>query len=85
MLRAVQVVVDEGLAKPILVGRPAVIEKRIERFGLRIKPGKRLRDDQSRSATTRYREYWTEYHRLTAAQGRVAGVRADRDAPAPRR
>ena len=49
MLRAVQVVVDEGLAKPILVGRPAVIEQRIERFGLRIKAGKRLRADQSRA------------------------------------
>ena len=39
MLRAVQVVVDEGLAMPILVGRPAVLERRIERFGLRLKPG----------------------------------------------
>ena len=39
VLRAVQVVVDEGLAQPILVGRPAVIEQRIERFGLRIRPG----------------------------------------------
>jgi malate dehydrogenase (oxaloacetate-decarboxylating)(NADP+) len=35
VLRAVQVVVDEGLARPILVGRPAVIAQRIERFGLR--------------------------------------------------
>ena len=49
VLRAVQVVVDEGLAKPILVGRPAVLERRIERFGLRIEPGRRFRDDQSRS------------------------------------
>ena len=40
VMRAVQVVVDEGLAKPILVGRPAIIEQNIERFGLRIKPGK---------------------------------------------
>ncbi|HEV2681431.1 MAG TPA: NADP-dependent malic enzyme, partial [Rhodanobacter sp.] len=39
VLRAVQVVVDEGLAKPILIGRPEVIEKRINRAGLRIKPG----------------------------------------------
>ncbi|HKC16809.1 MAG TPA: phosphate acyltransferase, partial [Steroidobacteraceae bacterium] len=38
VLRATQVVVDEGLAKPLLVGRPAVLERRIERFGLRIKP-----------------------------------------------
>ncbi|HEX7605183.1 MAG TPA: phosphate acyltransferase, partial [Usitatibacter sp.] len=39
VLRATQVVVDEGLARPILVGRPAVLERRIERFGLRLKPG----------------------------------------------
>ncbi|MET0204682.1 MAG: phosphate acyltransferase, partial [Casimicrobiaceae bacterium] len=38
VLRAVQVVIDEGLARPILVGRPAVIMKRIERFGLRMQP-----------------------------------------------
>ena len=51
VLRAVQVVVDEGLAQPILVGRPAVLERRIERFGLRLKPGVRFRDDQSRTRT----------------------------------
>ncbi|MEY8689340.1 MAG: phosphate acyltransferase, partial [Leptothrix sp. (in: b-proteobacteria)] len=39
VLRAVQVVLDEGLAKPILVGRPAVITQRVERAGLRLKPG----------------------------------------------
>jgi malate dehydrogenase (oxaloacetate-decarboxylating)(NADP+) len=40
ILRAIQVVVEEGLAQPILVGRPGVIEKRLERFGLSIKPGR---------------------------------------------
>jgi len=40
ILRATQVVVEEGLAHPILVGRPAVIEKRVERFGLSIQPGR---------------------------------------------
>src|SRR4029077_20416352 len=39
VLRAVQVVVDEGLARPILVGRPAVLQRRIERFGLRLSAG----------------------------------------------
>src|SRR6185503_8091416 len=39
VLRAVQVIADEGLAKPIVVGRPAVLERRIERYGLRIRPG----------------------------------------------
>jgi len=42
VLRAVQVVVDEGLAKPILIGRPAVIAQRLERFGLRVRAGRDL-------------------------------------------
>ena len=46
VLRAVQVVVDEKLARPILVGRPAVLEKRIERFGLRLKRRRALRRRQ---------------------------------------
>ncbi len=82
VLRAVQVVVDEGLAHPILVGRPAVIERRIERFGLRIEAGKDFQIINP-EWDERYRDYWTEYFRLTRAQGRVAGVRADRDAAAP--
>jgi malate dehydrogenase (oxaloacetate-decarboxylating)(NADP+) len=40
VLRATQVVVEEGLARPILVGRPSVIDKRLERYGLAIKPGR---------------------------------------------
>ena len=40
ILRATQVVVEEGLARPILVGRPAVVEARLERFGLSIRPGR---------------------------------------------
>ncbi|MGC8050051.1 phosphate acyltransferase, partial [Salmonella enterica] len=39
VLRAVQVIVDENLAKPILVGRPEVLEQRIKKFGLRLRPG----------------------------------------------
>ena len=46
MLRAVQVIVDE-LANPILVGRPAVLAHRIERFGLRLREGNRLHRRQS--------------------------------------
>src|SRR5205809_2103894 len=68
VLRAAQVVVDEGLAFPILVGRPAVLEKRIERFGLRIKPGKDV-EVINPEFDTRYREYWTEYYRLTERKG----------------
>jgi malate dehydrogenase (oxaloacetate-decarboxylating)(NADP+) len=68
VLRAVQVVVDEGLAKPLLVGRPEVLEQRIERFGLRLKLGvdvELINPDYD----SRYREYWTEYYRLTQRRG----------------
>src|SRR5471030_2914269 len=68
VLRAVQVVVDEKLAFPILVGRPAVVERRIERFGLRLKAGvdfELINPDHD----ARYREYWEEYYRLTARRG----------------
>ena len=68
VLRAVQVVVDEGLAKPILVGRPAVIERRIERFGLRIEPGKDFQIVNP-EWDERYREFWGEYYRLTERKG----------------
>ncbi len=68
VLRAVQVVVDEGLAKPILVGRPAVIERRIERFGLRIEPGKDFQIVNP-EWDERYREFWSEYYRLTQRRG----------------
>jgi len=68
VLRAVQVVVDEGLAKPILVGRPNVVAQRIERYGLRLK-----RDTHfeliNPEEDPRYRAYWTEYHRLTERKG----------------
>jgi malate dehydrogenase (oxaloacetate-decarboxylating)(NADP+) len=68
VLRAVQVVVDEGLAKPILVGRPAVLERRIERFGLRLKPDvdfATINPEQDE----RYRDYWMNYYELTQRKG----------------
>ncbi|MCC7327810.1 MAG: NADP-dependent malic enzyme [Burkholderiales bacterium] len=68
VLRAVQVVVDEELAKPILVGRPAVIEKRIERFGLRIVPGRDF-EIINPERDERYKDYWMEYYRLTQRRG----------------
>ena len=68
ILRATQVIVDERLARPVLVGRPAVIERRLERFGLRIKPGVDF-DLVNPENDPRYREYWEEYHRLTARRG----------------
>jgi malate dehydrogenase (oxaloacetate-decarboxylating)(NADP+) len=68
VLRAVQVVVDEGLAKPILVGRPAVIERRLAQFGLRLKPGVDFEIINPES-DPRYRDYWMEYYRLAERRG----------------
>jgi malate dehydrogenase (oxaloacetate-decarboxylating)(NADP+) len=68
VLRAVQVVRDEGLAFPILVGRPAVIAMRIERAGLRLKPGVdfELCDPED---DPRFRSYWEQYHHLMGREG----------------
>jgi len=68
VLRAVQVVIDEGLARPILVGRPAVIMKRIERFGLRMQPEAHF-DMINPERDDRFKEYWSEYYRLTQRKG----------------
>jgi malate dehydrogenase (oxaloacetate-decarboxylating)(NADP+) len=68
VLRAVQVVLDENIAKPILVGRPSVLEKRIEKFGLRMKLGVDV-DVVNPEWDERYRDYWQEYYRLTCRRG----------------
>jgi malate dehydrogenase (oxaloacetate-decarboxylating)(NADP+) len=68
VLRAMQVVVDEKLAHPILVGRPAVIERRIERYGLRIRPGTDF-EIVNPEFDARYRDYCDAYHRLTERRG----------------
>jgi malate dehydrogenase (oxaloacetate-decarboxylating)(NADP+) len=68
VLRAVQIVVDEKLARPVVIGRPAVIEQRIERLGLRVKAGIDF-DLVNPEWDDRYREYWQEYYRMTARKG----------------
>jgi malate dehydrogenase (oxaloacetate-decarboxylating)(NADP+) len=68
VLRATQVLIDEGVAIPILIGRPAVIEQRIERFGLRLKKGVDY-EVVSVESDERYRDYWQTYHRLTERKG----------------
>ena len=68
VLRAAQTVVDEGLAHPILVGRPQVVQRRIERLGLRIRAGREF-DLVNPEFDPRYRDYWTTYHRLTERKG----------------
>jgi malate dehydrogenase (oxaloacetate-decarboxylating)(NADP+) len=68
VLRAVQVVVDEGLAKPILVGRPPVIDRRVERAGLRIKAGVHF-EVINPEQDDRFRDYWTTYYELMQRKG----------------
>jgi malate dehydrogenase (oxaloacetate-decarboxylating)(NADP+) len=68
VLRATQIVVDEALARPILIGRPQVVEQRLERLGLRVRPGKEF-DLVNPEFDSRYRDYWTTYHQLTERKG----------------
>jgi malate dehydrogenase (oxaloacetate-decarboxylating)(NADP+) len=68
VLRAVQTVVDDGLARPILIGRPAVIERRIEKLGLRLKQGKDF-DLTNPDDDPRFNEYWQHYHQIMARRG----------------
>jgi malate dehydrogenase (oxaloacetate-decarboxylating)(NADP+) len=68
VLRAAQVVVDEGLARPTLVGRPAVIAERCERFGLRLQQGRDY-DVVNVEHDDRYRDYWQTYLRMTERKG----------------
>ncbi|MBK6469490.1 MAG: NADP-dependent malic enzyme [Betaproteobacteria bacterium] len=68
VLRAVQVVVDEGLARPTLIGRPAVIATRVEKFGLRLQEGVDY-DVVNVEHDARYRDFWATYHQLTERKG----------------
>ena len=68
VLRAVQVVVDEGLAKPILVGRPEVITARIEKFGLRLAAGRDF-ELVNINSDPRYRACWQLYYQLMSRNG----------------
>ncbi|WP_295503106.1 NADP-dependent malic enzyme [Limnohabitans sp. Rim8] len=68
VLRAAQIVVDEGIARPTLIGRPAVIAERIKKFGLRLNEALdydivNVEDDH------RYRDFWQTYHRMTERKG----------------
>jgi malate dehydrogenase (oxaloacetate-decarboxylating)(NADP+) len=68
VLRATQIVVDEGLAMPTLIGRPAVIAERIAKFGLRLREGQHyavvnVENDH------RYRDFWQTYHQMAERKG----------------
>jgi malate dehydrogenase (oxaloacetate-decarboxylating)(NADP+) len=68
ILRAAQIVSDEGLARPTLIGRPAVIAERIEKFGLRLREGIDY-DVVNVEQDSRYRDFWQTYHRMTERKG----------------
>ncbi len=68
VLRAVQIVVDETLASPILIGRPSVIAHRIERFGLRLREGVDF-TVVNPEHDERFRDYWETYYKLMARKG----------------
>jgi len=68
ILRATQIILDEGIAQPILIGRPEIIRRRAERLGLRFRPGidVALIDP---SDDPRYDRYWGAYHQLMERRG----------------
>ena len=68
VLSAVQTVIDEGLARPVLIGRPNVVEKRIEKFGLRMAAGRDF-ELVNPDSDSRYKDLWQDYYNLTCRQG----------------
>ena len=68
VLRATQTVCDEGLARPILIGRPEVVEKSIARHGLRIRAGEHF-ELVSPDSDPRYKELWQDYYGLMLRKG----------------
>ena len=68
VLRAAQVVIEEKFARPILIGRPGVIEHRLEKAKLRIQPGVDF-DVVNPESDERFRECWMAYHKLMARRG----------------
>ena len=79
VLRAVQVVVDENLAHPILVGRPHILEQRIQKFGLRLRAGVDF-EMINPEMDPRYRDYWQTYHEMTCRQRNYRAIREIRNA-----
>ncbi|MDB5891586.1 MAG: Malate dehydrogenase (oxaloacetate decarboxylating) Phosphate acetyltransferase [Polaromonas sp.] len=73
VLRACQIVVDEDLARPTLIGRPAIIASRIEKFGLRLKEELDY-DVVNVEQDHRYRDFWQTYHRMMERRGVTAQI-----------
>jgi malate dehydrogenase (oxaloacetate-decarboxylating)(NADP+) len=72
-LRAAQMAIDDNLATPILIGRPAVIEARIEKAGLRMRLGVDV-ENCNPEDDPRFRQYWEHYHKLMARNGATPEV-----------
>ncbi|MDD5250465.1 MAG: NADP-dependent malic enzyme [Rhodocyclaceae bacterium] len=68
VLRAVQTVVDEGLARPILIGRPDVVNRQIDRHGLRVRPGVDF-ELVNPDSDPRYKELWQDYYNIMCRKG----------------
>ncbi|MCD6076561.1 MAG: bifunctional protein : malic enzyme [Ramlibacter sp.] len=68
VLRAIQIVVDENVARPTIIGRPKIIAQRVEKFGLRLQEGRDY-DVVNVEQDDRYRDFWQTYHRMTERKG----------------
>ncbi|GAD21176.1 NADP-dependent malic enzyme [Acidovorax sp. MR-S7] len=73
VLRAAQILVDERVARPTLIGRPAIIAQRVEKFGLRLKEGRDY-DVVNVEQDHRYRDFWQTYHRMTERKGVTVSI-----------
>jgi malate dehydrogenase (oxaloacetate-decarboxylating)(NADP+) len=73
VLRAVQAVLDEGMAQPVLIGRPEVIDMRIEKAGLRLQAGRDF-EVVNPESDPRYKELWSDYHAIMGRQGVTPGI-----------
>jgi malate dehydrogenase (oxaloacetate-decarboxylating)(NADP+) len=71
VLRACQIVVDEGICRPTLIGRPAIIAQRVEKFGLRLREELDY-DIVNVEQDHRYRDFWQTYHQMTERKGVTA-------------
>ena len=68
VLRAIQVIIDEKIAKPILIGRPDVVEMRIKKAGLKIIPDKNF-ELVNPESDERYKDVWQEYYQIMQRKG----------------
>jgi len=73
VLRAAQILSDENVARPTLIGRPEIIKQRIEKFGLRLQESRDY-DVVNTDFDERYRDFWQTYHRMTERKGITAQV-----------